>query len=85
MLSSLSHNKINMRSSLNSSTKWRLEYMSNCHILTYAKAFFQHYKTLKCIFMLHHHYYQIHKVILEEKCIIMELTNLDDIDRYDPK
>lgn len=35
--------------------------------------------------MLHHHYYQIDKVILEEKCIIMELTNLDDIDRYDPK
>lgn len=55
------------------------------HTDTYAKAFFQHFKALKCIFMLHYLYYQVHKAILEEKCIVMELKNFEYLDKYDPK
>ncbi len=35
--------------------------------------------------MLHYLYYQVHKAILEEKCIVMELKNFEYLDKYDPK
>ena len=85
MLSSLSHNEINMRSSINSGTEWRLEHMSNCHILTYAKALFQHFKALKCTFMLHNFYYQIYTAIHEGKTVVMNQVNSEDLYKYDPK
>lgn len=85
MLSPLSHNEVNMRSSINSSTEWRMENNANCCIHTYETAFSKHLEELNCTFFSQSLYTQTYHAIRNGKCLVIQMVDPDELNKYNKK
>lgn len=84
MLSSLSHNEVNMRSPINSSTEWRIEHENNCCISTYTMVVSEHLKALDCNFQINNLYQQTYNSIREGECLVLMPVKPSELYKYNP-
>lgn len=84
LASPLSHDEMQMNSSLNSATIWRLEHLSNFSILKFIEASYYYFKSVKCDFYIHHLRQQLENCIHDGKCLVAIEVDSSDLDKYSP-
>ena len=85
LISPLSHNEMQMISSINSSTEQRLENQQNFSIHSYVEAMFHHLKSIKCDLNIFHLCVQITQALHSGKCLIICAVDSSEIGNYNPR
>ena len=83
LLSPLSHKGLGLRSTVNSSSAWRLENHSNFLVVLFIQAVFNHLKSIKCMIYPYRLIKMMYINLLNGKCIVFKSVDSSELDKYD--
>lgn len=83
-MSRLSLGGLQVLSSLNSGTVWKMEHVSNFWVLTFVQAFYHYMESMKCVVYIHHACSQFANALISGKCLVIVAVDSSELKNYDP-